>query len=169
MRLASVSRQRLAVQDSTVCYINVRKAVSGSTQATITLNNDGTLSKVEAQTVDTTLEKILGALPVSEAVSAALGLPAPPATEAVEAKALMATFTITPVVYRYVVSRDYAPGLNEIPNGTTDGTSKQLLIVRSDAAKKPAAAAPDADAFTFQGRVQLPKEKEKEKDKPILE
>lgn len=55
-------------------YINVRRAASGTTDGTITLNDNGTLASAEASVEDELLGNIVEALPIGDIVSSVFGL-----------------------------------------------------------------------------------------------
>ncbi len=165
LHVTAVQRQQLAVPGKDVRYINVTKAAAGTSSSTITLNANGTLASAQAQTVDETMKTILDSLPVSDAVSAMLGLGKKP-TPLIDGTAVLvsAQFTVTPVVRRYTVSVDvplddeaYASSL--VPNGRTPGASMQVSVVRGDATPT---APKDDDSINFSGQVKLPKPTKKE-------
>ncbi|MDH3892441.1 MAG: hypothetical protein OEV49_15340 [candidate division Zixibacteria bacterium] len=69
-------REEARVDYTNKYYINSKRPVIGNADASVDLMADGTLNKVEATVDDKTLETVIGALPVSEVVSALL-IPVP--------------------------------------------------------------------------------------------
>ncbi len=84
--VANRSDPEVIVDYSRMFYVNTRRTSwSGSTNATVELAGDGTLSKVEASLEDTTLKTVLDALPVSAFASKVLGIETPAQTTAATA------------------------------------------------------------------------------------
>jgi len=76
--VANRSDPEVIVDYSRMFYVNTRRTSwSGSTNATVELAPDGTLSKAEASLEDTTLKTVLEALPVSAFASKILHLTTP--------------------------------------------------------------------------------------------
>jgi hypothetical protein len=110
------------------------------------------------------MKTVLTSLPVSAAVSTALKLPATTTPEGLGEKKkgvpILAKFSVTPVVRRYVVSVDRLIDATpdsvsaEVPNGKTTGASIQVIVVRGDGEKKESST---DEGITFTGSVKLPK------------
>lgn len=103
-------------------YINVDRAAAGTSSGTFKLNDKGMLTDATGSVESKTLETILNALPVKEAVSSLLGLPSTKAAEAAKEKPILVKLKldVVPVTRAYKRRRDFvavnAVDLNKDPN-----------------------------------------------------
>lgn len=82
LSLISKTRTNTVQPSPKTHYINVKKAASGTTDGSITLNANGTLASAEASTSEELIGQIIEALPISEVLSSFI--PAPEGTAAEE-------------------------------------------------------------------------------------
>jgi hypothetical protein len=72
--LANNVKPERYVDTQNIYYYNVSRPVTGSVNAEIDLNEEGVLTKASAEVVDTTLQTILGVLPISSLIAGPAGL-----------------------------------------------------------------------------------------------
>lgn len=105
----SLIKTRKTVPNPEPIYINVKKPFSGSAEAAITLNENGTLSAATSKVQDDLVGKIVDKLPITEAVSSFIGIPDNTESESVEnesARLIGLKLTLIPIKRTYEVSSE---------------------------------------------------------------
>lgn len=169
--LISKTRTNRVQPRSKTYYINVRKAASGTTDGTITLNANGTLASAAASTSEELVGQIVDALPIGDVLSSLL-LPSDeemeemlsdttedptPKTKKLPVKSFK--LTLTPIIRTYEVTHE--SNLNE-----TDKTFEGLKITetRGDVTKPEEKAKVDEkQEIKLSGTVTLPKADKEDK------
>lgn len=147
-----------------VFYINTKRAWSGSSNATIVLAGDGTLTKAEAKIDDTTFQTVLSVLPVSAYLSKTLGLvsepevkkalqPEEPPVRTRIRLAVKSTFYVH-TFFRFVYPSGTDP--HECKPATLTNQSEGVNYRRQEHKPAQAEAPKKEPAITFKGSVVLP-------------
>lgn len=143
-------------------YINVKKAVTGSTQATITLNKNGTLTSAGATVQDDLVGKIIDKIPLTEIISSTLKLPATGSEEAlgdndVKVELISISLKLIPIHRDYVLTKDGAPGNNDMIS-ESNLTSFKVKETKGELLVKEAPKKNDKkETIAISGSIVLPK------------
>ena len=143
-------------------YINVKKAVSGSSQATITLNSNGTLASAAATVEDDLVGKIIDKIPLTEIISSTLNLPAAgeeesegESSEGVELVSI--SLKLVPIHRDYILTRDDEPNSKTVMSAT-NLTSFKIRETKGELLIKEEPKKDDKkEAIAISGSIVLPK------------
>jgi hypothetical protein len=137
-------------------YVNVAKAAAGSAEATIGLNENGTLASAQAKIEDKTLETALQELPLEKYLLKTLGLPA--GASLTTGNLLSAELELIPTVRRYTLTQSgvVAPGKLQADERVTVG--REVVTITPGDAKTTTEEESKA-VLDFGGSIMLPKEK----------
>ena len=140
-------------------YLDVERPLQGSSSATAKLAPDGTLTEVAAQTEDTTLGTIVGAIPFSGLIGEAFGLDdkgeqrgqQPPFRTKLDAAAV-------PILHKLSTWRsdDPMPCWTSNPPITPRSDNHGYTYARVIAESAAATAKTDENAIAVTGRISLP-------------
>ncbi len=162
LSLISISKTQSVRPSSKQHYINVKKAISGSSQATITLNPNGTLTSAAATVQDDLVGKIIDKIPLTEIISSTLNLPAAGEEESVgesdEGEELVSiSLKLIPIHRDYTLTRDDKPNAN-VAMTATNLTSFKIketkgeLLIKEDKKKED-----KKETIAISGSIVLPK------------
>ncbi len=166
-RIVSVKKSRKSVPHPKKKYINIKKAVTGSSEATITLNENGTLASANAKTQDDLLGKIVDKLLITDVVSSFFGISDETETESIvskNAKLVNIQLTLIPIKRNYEVShedflKDNVSTLNIPKESNYTGfkvtESKGSLLNKVKPKKK------EGSSIKINGEISIPKKSEK--------
>lgn len=163
----SLTRSRKTVPNPKPQFVNVKKPITGSSEATITLNADGTLASAASKVQDDLVGTIIEKLPITEAVSSFIGIANETESQSVQtetARLVGLKFTLVPIKRIYEVSKENfissnSTGATALPTADNH-TGFKITETKGSLLSEPKKVEDNKQTIKLNGSIVLPKKSE---------